>query len=199
MTSLKKCAGDVFLIIYLLICTFTENSYCNKNDKETYQQNVFNRRLIEELTSNNRTSNKNEINFVQLSTVDHQSLSSNDTPSTIIQRHNIKCCCNTTELSSESTPTVDCYNDIDNANEDSAQDDKNNKIFKLNYSRNKVNETIYLNVNFQNFTDRQRRDVIDESSTSNFGGLHGKWNQAICSYFCVDLLKTLLLPLLIWY
>lgn len=180
MTSLKECAGDVFLIIYFLICTFAANGCCdnnfNENYKETFKPRISNAKLIDGLTANNLNVRKNPIDFVYVPPVNHQSKIENYTSSANDERNNPKCRCNTTELSSRSTSIADCYNTcIDSENENSEQDVENNKLFKLNYSQSKVNETIYLNVNFENLTDRQRRDVIDESSTSS-NGLHGKWH-----------------------
>lgn len=175
MTSLKNCAGDVFLIIYFFIYTFAENAHCddnfNKNYKETFLPKVFNQRSIDGFTSNqesnNRNVKKNQIDFKYLTSSDQQSEINNYTSTTIDQRNNV------TKLPSKLTSIVECYACIDSENHDSEQDVENNKLFKLNYTQNAVNETIYLNGNFENLTDRQRRDVIDESSTSS-NGLHGK-------------------------
>lgn len=180
MTSLKECAGDVFLIIYFLICTFATNGYCdnnfNENYKETFPPRVIHSRLIDALTANNLNVRKNPINIPHITPpVNHQSVIKNYTSSENDKRNNLKCRCNITDLlSSKSTSITDCYTCIDSENEKREQDVGNNKLL-LNYSQNKVNETIYLNVNFENLTDRQRRDVIDESSTSS-NGLHGKWH-----------------------
>lgn len=172
MTSLKDCVGDVFLIIFL-ICTFAPNGYCgnnfNKNHKETFKTGAFD--PINGLAEINQNLEKSRIDFAYLTSVDQQSLIKNYTAN-VNDTWDTECRCNTTESSSKSTPTVDCHICVNS--EKSEQDVGNNKLFKLNYSENKVNETIYLNVNFENLTDRQRRDVIDESSTST-NGLHGKW------------------------
>lgn len=178
MTSFKICAGDVFLIIYFLICTFPADGYCdnnfNKNNKETFKARVFTPRLIDALTEHNRNLKENQIDFAYLTSVDQESIIKNYTAKANDGRNNIECRCNTTKLSSKSTAIGDCNLCINIENENRERDDGNNKLFQLNYTQNKVNETIYLNVNFENLTDRQRRDVIDESSTST-NGLHGKW------------------------
>lgn len=166
MTSHKKCAGDVFLIIYFLICTFVKNGYCDndfsKNYKETLKARVSNSGLIDGLTDYNRNLHQNQIDFAALK---------NNTANITDGSNSIQCRCNTTK----STSIADCHICFNSENEIGEQDVGNNKLFKLNYSQNEVNETIYLNVNFENLTDRQRRDVIDESTTST-NGLHGKWH-----------------------
>lgn len=179
-SSLKKCAVDGFLIIYLLICTFVANGYCdnnfNRNDKGTSKAPFVNPHEIGVLRENQIENQKlNQIDFSYLtSVVDQQSKIKNYTANTNAGWDNIQCRCNTTDLPSESTSIIDCNSCINSENEISEQHVGNNRLFKLNYSPNKVNETIYLNFNFENLTDRQRRDVIDESSTST-NGLHGKW------------------------
>ncbi len=183
MTSPKKCGsgGDVFLVIYL-VCTFVANGYCdnnnfNKNYKEALKPRVFNTRSTSGITEINRNLKENQIKLAHLNSVGQQSFikTTNYTSNTTDEWHNIECRCNTTKLSSESTSIVDCHICVNSENENSVQDVENDKLFKLNYSQNEVNETIYLNVNFENLTHtRQRRDVIDESSTST-NGLHGKW------------------------
>lgn len=181
MTSLKKCADDVFLIIFFLICTFVASGYCdnnfklNKNYKETFKARVFNPRSIDGLTENNRNLKQRQIDVPYLTTDNQQSIQNNNSTNPNDGWNNIQCRCNTTELSSKPISIVDCHICINSENANSEQDVAINKLFKLNYSQNKVNETIYLNVNFENLTDRQRRDVIDESSTST-SGLHGKWH-----------------------
>lgn len=157
MTSSKECGSDVSLIIYLLICTLLANGYCdnnfNKNYKETFKPRPFNSQ--NKLTESNRN------------------LKENYTTSAPFEWLNVRCRCNTTKISSNSVPINGCHC-MDSEIENREQVVSNNKKLKLNYSENEVNQTVYLNVNFENLNDRQRRDVIDESSTST-NGLHGEW------------------------
>lgn len=179
MTSVKKCVGDGFLIISFLICTFAAIGHCDnnfhKNYKETFKTRAFHSRSIDGLTEHNRNLKKNQIDFADLTLVDQAAaIITNFTANTDAGWNNIQCRCNTTNIASKSIG--DCNTCIDSETDNSEQhddDDGNNQLFKLNYSQNKVNETIYLNVNFENLTDRQRREVIDESSTST-NSLHGK-------------------------
>lgn len=157
MTSSKNCGGDVFLIIYFLICTLAANGYCdnnfNKNYKETFKHRISTQRTINELTDYDRNAKGN---YTEIPTIGLDSVECGG--------------CNTTGFVSD----PDCHSCVNGETENSEHVAPNNKIFKLNYKQNDVNETIYSNVNFPNSFDRQRRDVIDESSTSG-GGLHGKW------------------------
>ncbi|XP_037049143.1 orexin receptor type 1-like isoform X1 [Bradysia coprophila] len=170
MTSPRKCGRDAFPITFILFCTFVANGYCdnnnfNKNYKETFKPRRFNPRLIE---NNNQIFRENQIDFGYLTSVDHQSTVKNSTPNPTDEwnNNNIQCRCNATKLPSESTSIVDCHNCVNRERENGERVVGNNKLAQYD-----ANETIYLNVNFENLTDRQRRDVIDESSTSA-NGLH---------------------------
>lgn len=172
MTSPRKCVGDVFSITFILFCTFVANGYCdnfNKNYKETFKPRHFNPRSI------NENSGENRIDFGYSTTAELKSKIENyATPNTADDwSDDIQCRCNVTKFPSESTSIVDCHNCVHSEHEEEDGDDNNKLLTQLNYAQYDASETIYLKSNFENLTDRQRRDVIDESSTSA-NGLRGK-------------------------